>query len=205
VLKSAYRDVVAIDSWRLQRRWRRIQRPLAASLIVVGGLLVWAQQQGPKPTVATVVATVDMPAGHIVGSSDVQVVGWPAEAHPAAAASSPQTLLGRRATAPIRAGEPLTDQRVVGPSVLAGAGPGQVAVALSPDPLTSSGVIRPGDRVNLVGQTETGPRTLVQNASVLTLTEESGTVLAVPGTSAAAVMQAAATDSIAMVLLADDQ
>ena len=51
----------------------------------------------------------------------------------------------------------LTDQRVVGPSVLAGAGPGQVAVALSPDPLTSSGVIRPGDRVNLVGQTETGP------------------------------------------------
>jgi Flp pilus assembly protein CpaB len=196
---------VAIDSWRLQRRWRRIQRPLAASLIVMGGLLMWAQQHGPVPTVATVVATVDMPAGHIVSASDLQVVGWPADAHPAPAASSAETILGRRATAPIRAGEPLTEQRVVGPSVLAAAGPGQVAIALNPDPLTSSGVIRPGDRVNLVGQTDTGPRTLVQSASVLTLTEESATVLAVPGTAAAAVMQAAATDSIAMVLLADDQ
>ncbi len=166
---------------------------------------MWVQQHGPAPTVATVVATVDMSAGHIVGSSDLQVVGWPADAHPAPAASSPEMLLGRRATAPIRAGEPLTDQRVVGPSVLAATGPGLVAIALRPDPLTSSGVIRPGDRVNLVGQTDTGPRTLVQGASVLTLTEESGTVLAVPGTSAAAVMQAAATDSIAMVLLADDQ
>ncbi|MEZ5119431.1 MAG: SAF domain-containing protein [Candidatus Nanopelagicales bacterium] len=196
---------MAIDSWRLQRRWRRIQRPLAASLIVVGGLLVWAQQHGPVPTVATVVAKVDMPAGHIVGASDVQVVGWPADGHPAPAASSPETILGRRATAPIKAGEPLTDLRVVGPSVLAATGPGLVAIALNPDPLTVSGVIRPGDRVNLVGQTDAGPRTLVQGASVLTLTEESGTVLAVPGTSAAAVMQASATDSIAMVLLAADQ
>ena len=56
--------------------------------------------------------------------------------------------------------------------------------------------------MNLVGQRP--PPHLVQNASVLTLTEESGTVLAVLGTSAAAVRRRAAT-VIAMALLADDQ
>jgi hypothetical protein len=93
---------------------------------------------------------------------------------------------------------------VVGPGLLASTGAGQVGVAIPPDPLTSSGLIRPGDLVDLVGRTQTGTRTLVAGALVLTLTEESGTVLAVPANTAAAVVQAASTDSIAMVLRADD-
>lgn len=195
---------MVVDSWRLQRRWRRLQRPLAAVLIVVGAVMLWAQQNAPRPTVATAVALTDMPAGHIVGISDVQLVAWPADSRPAAASETTDGIVGRRVTAPIQAGEPLTDQRVVGPSLLAATSAGQVAVALPPNPLMSSGLIRPGDRVNLVGQTDAGPRTLVEGAMVLTLTQDAGTVLAVPATSAASVVQATATDSIAMVLRADD-
>lgn len=196
---------MVVDSWRLQRRWRRLQRPIAAALIAVGGVMLWAQQNAPRPTVATAVAITDMSAGHIVGTSDVQLVAWPADSRPTAASDTTEAILGRRVAAPVRAGEPLTDQRVVGPSLLAATGAGQVAVAIPANPLTSSGLIRPGDRVNLVGQTDAGPRTLVESAMVLTLTEDLGTVLAIPSTAAAPVVQATATDSIAMVLRAGDE
>jgi len=173
-------------------------------LIGAGGLVMWAQQNTPGAVVATVVATTDVPAGRIVTASDVRLVGWPEDSRPAAASGNLEDIVGRRATAPIRAGEPLTTARVVGPGLLASTGAGQVGVAIPPDPLTSSGLIRPGDLVDLVGRTQTGTRTLVAGALVLTLTEESGTVLAVPANTAAAVVQAASTDSIAMVLRADD-
>lgn len=196
---------MVIDSWRLQRRWRRLQRPVAAALIATGGLLLWARGNAPSPTVPTVVATSDVAAGEIVSDADVRVLGWPADSRPAPAASSAEVIIGRRSTSPIRAGEPLTEQRVVGPAVLAASGVDQVAVALPKDPLSASGLVRPGDRVNLVGRTDAGPRTLVTGAAVLTLAEESGAVLSVPASAAPAVVQAAATESIAMVLMSAGQ
>jgi Flp pilus assembly protein CpaB len=175
---------------------------MAAVLIGVGGLMLWLQQNAPRPTLATVVAAADMQTGHIVEPGDVQIVAWPTDSRPPAAVSG-EAIVGRRVASPIRAGEPLTEQRVVGPSLLASGGADRVAVALEPNPLTASGLIRPGDLVNLVGQTDAGPRTLVEGAAVLTLTEDAGTVLAVPSFAAASVVRAAATDSIAMVLRAD--
>ena len=192
---------MVIDSWRLQRRWRRLQRPLAAVLVAVGGFLLWAQVNAPTPTMPTVVAVSDVAAGEIVQAEDVQVVAWPADSHPPPAAASAEAIVGRRATAMIRSGEPLTEQRVVGPSVLAGAGPDAVAVSLPADRWSGSGLIRPGDLVNVVGQTDGGPRTLAAAAPVLTLSPESGAVVAVPGSAAPAVVAAAATDSVAMVLV----
>lgn len=176
---------------------------MAAVCIAIGGFLLWAHDNAPPATVPTVVATADVPAGGVVSDTDVQVVGWPAQSRPAPAASSVDMIVGRRASAPIRAGEPLTELRVVGQSLLADGGPDRVAIALTEDPLASSGLIRPGDLVNLVGQTDAGPRTLVTAAQVLTLRDGVGAVLAVPGSAAAAVAQAAATDSIAMVLLSE--
>ncbi len=202
--ENAYRRSMVVDSWRLQRRWRRLQRPVAGLLIGTGALFMWAQRNAPSSTVATAVATADVPAGRIVAASDVTLMAWPQDSRPAAASGTLDEIVGRRATAPIRAGEPLTTGRVVGPGLLAASGAGQVGVAIPPNPLTSSGLIRPGDHVDLVGRTQTGARTLVAAALVLTLTEESGTVLAVPAGSAASVVQAAATDSIAMVLRGDD-
>lgn len=192
---------MVIDSWQLQRRWMRLQRPLAALLIVLGGLLLWARDNAAGASVPAVVARTDVPAGSVVGPQDVQVVAWPADSHPPPAAASLDQIVGRRATSAITTGEPLTVQRVVGPSALAALGPDRVAVALPQDPLASSGMVRPGDSVTLVGQTATGPRTLTTGAAVLTVNAESGAIVAVPSSVAAGVVAAAATDSIAMVLL----
>ena len=194
---------MAWDSWRLQRRWRRLQRPVALTLIAGGGLLLWARHNVPQPTVPTAVALADMPIGHVIGADEVEVVAWPADSRPAAAARSTDALVGRRTTSPVRVGEPLTDSRAVGPSTLADLGPGSVAVALPEEPLSSAGLIRPGDRVDIVGRSQIGSRTLVSAATVLTVADDAGPIVAVPATSAAQVVQAAATDSAAVVLRAD--
>ena len=192
---------MVISSWRLQRRWRRLQRPVASHLIALGALMLWARSNTPPVTIPTVVAVADVAPGELVEAADVTVVAWPADSHPPPAATSVEPIVGRRATAAIRAGEPLTDQRVVGPSLLAGAGPGAVAVALPPDPLSGSGLVRAGDRVNLIGRTQSGTtRTLATAAPVLTVAEQSGAVVAVPAAAVADIVEAAATDTIAMVL-----
>lgn len=192
---------MVIDSWQLQRRWMRLQRPLAAVLILVGALLLWVRDVAPAGSVPAVVARRDVPAGSVVEQQDVQVVAWPADSHPPPAAASLDLIVGRRATSAITAGEPLTTSRVAGPDALAALGPDRVAIALPADPMAASGLVRPGDSVTLVGQTPTGPRTLTTAAAVLTVSAESGAIVAVPSSAAASVVAAAAADSIAMVLL----
>ena len=190
------------DTWRLQRKWRRFQRPVAWALIAGGGLLLWARHNVPEPTAPTAVAVADMPIGHEIRPGEVRVVAWPTDTRPAAAASSIDVLLGRRTSAAVRAGEPLSETRVVGPSALAELGGDVVAVALSKEPLSSAGLIRPGDRVDIVGRDDAGARTLVSAATVLTVADDAGPIVAVPMDAAAQVVQAAATDSAAVVLRA---
>lgn len=192
---------MVINSWRLQRRWLRLQRPFAVALILLGGFMVWAQGNAPPATDATMVAATDITAGQTVQESDVKLVQWPLASRPPAAARSPDELVGRRATSAITAGEPLTPGRVTGPSALASVGADHVAVTLPADALAASGLVRAGDRVNVVGASEAGPRTLVSGATVLAVDGEQGLVVAVPSVNAATVVQAAATKSAAVVLL----
>lgn len=192
---------MVINSWRLQRRWLRLQRPIAVALIMLGGFLVWAQGNAPPATDTTVVAAADIPAGRAVEESDVKVVQWPLANRPPAAARSPDELVGRRATSAITAGEPLTPARVASPTALASVGTDHVAVTMPAEALAASGLVRAGDRVNVVGAGEVGPRTLVSGATVLAVDAEQGLVVAVPSGNAASVVQAAATKSAAVVLL----
>lgn len=192
---------MVINTWSLQRKWQRMQRPLAVVLVLVGALMLWAQKNAPPVTEATVVAVAQVPAGATVEASDVEVAQWPIAHRPTAAARSPDEVVGRPATAAISVGEPLTPARVAGPSALDGLGADQVAVTLGDDPMAKAGLIQAGDRVNVVGQSQAGPRTLVNSAIVLSLTGEQGIIVAVPATSAGAVVQAASTKSAAVVLL----
>jgi Flp pilus assembly protein CpaB len=194
---------VVIDTWRLQRRWLRLQRPVAAVMVALGLGLIWVRTSAPVPSTPTVVAVSDVAAGDVIAAEDVTVVQWPNPTRPAPAASEVDALVGRRATSQIRAGEPLTPVRALGPRTVALAGPDRVAVSLPPEALTASGLIRPGDRVGLVGRTDAGPRSLADDGVVLTVDAQIGTVVAVPGSAAPAVVQAAATDSIAIVLAGD--
>jgi len=193
---------MVITSWALQRRWQRVQRPIAVLLLSLGAFLMWSQDSATPPAEATAVAVADVAAGEIVQPGDVQVVQWPVASRPQAAARSPDEFVGRTATAAIAAGEPLTAARVAGPGALSAIGADVVAVRLPDDALTRSGLIRAGDRVNVVGQTQSGVRTLVSGAIVLTVTQDQGIIVAVPATNAAQVVQAASSDSSAVVLLA---
>lgn len=180
-----------------------MQRPVAVMLIGSGALVLWGRNNADPPSQVTVVAVADVPAGALVGAQAVELVPWPLADRPVAAAGALDEVVGRRATAAISAGEPLTPARVVGPGALASVGPDQVAVMLAEDPLASSGLVHAGDRVNVVGQTDAGPRTLVTAATVLTVTDQSGLIVAVPASAAGAVVQAAATRSAAVVLLSE--
>ena len=169
-------------------------------LLTGGALLLWGDSSGVTPTAPTLVATRDVPAGQLLTSADVTVTDWPADLRPPATAASPDQVVNRRTTSALTPGEPVTAQRVVGPSALAAAGDGLVAVLLPEDPLAASGTVRAGDHVDVIGRSREAARTLVSGALVLTVTDEAGLIVAVPATSAVSVVEAAGSRSVAAVL-----
>lgn len=136
---------------RWRRRIRRTvlarRRPLAAvsvALAVVAGLHA-ARPPGP-PTVGVTVAAHDLVSGTVLGRDDLVVRHVPRSAAPV---DSAPDAVGRTLAAPVRAGEPITDVRLVGPSVVAGY-PGRVALPVRIADADAVALLRPGDRVGLV-------------------------------------------------------
>ena len=127
----------------LRRRW------LAAGLAGLA-VLVALRGTGPPtvPTRAVVVAAHDLPGGGTLAAGDLVVRRVPAGAAPSGRAVTAD-LGGRTLASPVRAGEVLTDRRVVAPSLVAGY-PGLVGV---PVRLGEAGVLRllrPGDVVDVL-------------------------------------------------------
>ena len=136
---------------RLRRRVRRAvlarRRPLAAlcvGLAVVAGIEA-ARPAGP-PTVPVTVAAHDLASGRVLGHHDLVVRQVPASLAPV---GSMQHAVGSTLAAPVRAGEPVTDVRLVGPSVVAGY-PGRVALPVRIADGDAVALLRAGDRVGLV-------------------------------------------------------
>ena len=76
-----------------------------------------------------VTAGRDLPAGHVVEASDLVTVPVSRSAVPDGALAA-GLLEGVRLASPVRAGEALTDVRVVGPGLVTALPPGQAAVAV---------------------------------------------------------------------------
>jgi Flp pilus assembly protein CpaB len=136
---------------RWRRRFRRTvlarRRPLAAvcvALAVVAGLQA-ARPPGP-PSVRVAVAARDLVSGTVLGRDDLVLRRIPRSAAPV---DSAPDAVGRTLAAPVRAGEPITDVRLVGPSVVAGY-PGRVALPVRIADADAVALLRPGDRVGLV-------------------------------------------------------
>ncbi len=84
----------------------------------------------PEPADGLLVtAGHDLPAGHVVEAADLVTVPAPRSAVPDGALAA-DLLEGVRLASPVRAGEALTDVRVVGPGLVAALPPGQAAVAV---------------------------------------------------------------------------
>ena len=189
--------------------WRRVailRRTAAGLLCLLALLLALVPRAGPAGA-QVVVAAADLPAGATVTAADVAVRSWPADLVPAGAVQDAAAVEGRILVGAARAGEALTDVRLVaaGP-----ASPGSDEAAV-PVRLADSGVaplLTPGRRVDVVtlGASTDDPVVLAAGAQVLAVLPEekqaSGRLVLVAMAPAVATRVAAAslTDQVAVTL-----
>jgi pilus assembly protein CpaB len=137
----------------------------------------------PSPTIASapgqanvpvVVAAADLAAGTALRPGMLATVDLPPELAPAGAADGPDELTGRVLAAPVRAGEPVTDVRVVGPGLWSQVPEGQVAAPVRLADLAVATLLHAGDRVDVLAATGDAlggtPSVDVVAASALVLT-----------------------------------
>jgi Flp pilus assembly protein CpaB len=123
------------------------RRPLAAACAAIAVLAgLQAARPSEAPSVAVTVAAHDLASGTVIAADDVVVRHFPAGAAPHGVESQ---AVGRTLAAPIRKGEPLTDVRLVSPALAAGF-PGRVALPVRIADADMVGLVRVGDRVDLV-------------------------------------------------------
>jgi Flp pilus assembly protein CpaB len=141
---------------RLRRTLRRVvlsrRRPLAAlcAAIAVAGV-VQVVRPGAPATVAVTVAAHDLASGTVLSPGDLEVRRFAVGTAPSGTrgAALAGGLAGRTLAGPVTAGEPITDVRLVAPSLLAGY-PGRVALPVRIADADAVGLLRAGDHVDLV-------------------------------------------------------
>ena len=139
---------------RLARRWRTVRRvvlsrrrPLAALLAAGAVLAGFHEVRAPAdPTEAVLTAARDLPAGTTLEPVDLHRVSFAEGTAPDGLADSP---VGRVLAGPLRAGEPVTDVRLVGAQPAA-AYPDLVAVPVRLPDAGMVALLRVGDRIDLL-------------------------------------------------------
>src|SRR4051794_16084952 len=123
-------------------------RQAAAALLTVLALAL-ALRPSPAPpgtgslhAVPVAVSAHDLPAGTVLTADDLATVRYPPDAVPAGAAGDPERLLGRTLAGGVRAREPLTDARLVGPGVTSLLPDGQVAAPVRLADLAVAALLR---------------------------------------------------------------
>ncbi|MFK0245573.1 SAF domain-containing protein [Amycolatopsis azurea] len=142
---------------RLLRRW------LALSLLLSGLVVLFlpASARG-APGIATVVSARDLPAGSLLRAGDLELVELPDDVRPQGTTGQRSSVEGRLLVGAARAGEPLTDVRLLDAAI---PGSGDPESSTVPVRLADAGVaelLRPGQRVDVVAAAEAG-----REASVL--------------------------------------
>lgn len=156
---------------QVHRRLLIHRRGLAALCVAV---LIWAALTAlrpPAPASATVWTAVrDLPSGTVLQDTDLQTQDIPVGLVPRAAHDL-EALIGRTLASPLGSGEVATATHVMSNDHLAGY-PGRSAIPLRIPDAESVGLLRPGDRVDLVAsdvqQPSRGPK-IVRDAIVIAL------------------------------------
>ncbi|MBF6240188.1 flagella basal body P-ring formation protein FlgA [Nocardia otitidiscaviarum] len=127
------------------------RRLVAVGLLATAAVLALRGDPDDRRT-DVVVAARELPPGHTLDPSDVRTVGRETAGLPEGFAGDPAAVLGATLTGAVRAGEILTDVRVVGPRLAAAAAGTPdariVPIRLADDAVAS--VLRAGDRVDVV-------------------------------------------------------
>jgi Flp pilus assembly protein CpaB len=132
-----------------------VRRVAAALLVVVAAVLALRPSAAPVratagATVPVAVAARDLPAGTELRSADLRAVAYPRGLAPGGAYPAAERLSGRVLASGVRAGEAVTDVRLVGAGLTALLEPGQVAAPVRPADLAVTALVRAGDRVDVL-------------------------------------------------------
>jgi Flp pilus assembly protein CpaB len=123
------------------------RRPLAALCVAIAAVAgLHAARPPAVETVAVTVAARDLTSGTVLTRDDLVVRRYPADVAPVASAAR---AVGRTLAAPVRRGEPVTDVRLVTPSLVSGY-PGRVALPVRIADADAVSLVRAGDHVDLV-------------------------------------------------------
>ena len=148
-------------------------RRAVAAVLVLGALVLALRSPPPADagvaTAPVVVAVTDLTAGTALTEADLTVSLLPVDAAPAGRAEDPATLIGRRLAAAVRAGEPVTDVRLVGPGLTSGLPDGQVGAPVRLADLAVTALVRAGDRVDVLATAPDAATAEVVTAGALVL------------------------------------
>jgi pilus assembly protein CpaB len=132
---------------------RQVTAAVLACLALVLALRPPSPAAGAAPgetTVAVAVAAGDLPAGTVLTADDLATVSVAADSAPTGTTASSDELIGQVLAAPVRAGEAVTDVRVVGPGLWSQVPDGQVAAPVRLADLAVATLLRAGDRVDVL-------------------------------------------------------
>jgi len=185
---------------RAFRRTRRAvlarRRPLAAVFAALAVLVTLrAHSAPPPPTTAVLTAARDLPAGTVVSAGDLASREFAPATVPDKVVGSLDVAVGRTTTGPIRAGEPITDVRLLAAGLLDGY-PGSVAAPVRIGDPGAARLLRVGDRITLLAadpQGEVEPVEAARDVPVVALPRTHGGTLST--TSGALVVVAVAPDT----------
>jgi Flp pilus assembly protein CpaB len=143
----------APGAWRrdLGLALARRRRLLAAGLLA--GSMACAMSvlaPAPPPTTLVAAAAHDLPGGTTIGAHDLRTKRVPPATVPAGAIADVRQLTGRVIAVPVRAGETITDVRLVGPALLAGYGDRLVAAPVRIADAGSARLLQPGDVIDVL-------------------------------------------------------
>lgn len=156
---------------------RRLLAALCAALAVAAG--VQAAAAPAPPRVGVLVAARDLPAGVVLYPDDLVEVAFTPDSVPAGRADDP---VGRTLASPLTRGEPLTDVRLVAPSLLEGY-PGMSALPVRLPDAGMVGLVEVGDRIDVLAADPggEGARVVAGDVPVLAVPAPSGEGDALPG------------------------
>jgi pilus assembly protein CpaB len=150
-----------------------LRRLVAIGLVVLAGAFA-LRPAGARETadVGVVVAGRDLAPGTLLSQPDLSIRSLPSGAVPSGALTSLATVIGRVLASAVRAGEPLTDVRLVGPAdtELTTGDPNSATVPVRLADPDVADLLRPGIRVDVVTldpDHQDNP-VLAENATVVT-------------------------------------
>ena len=176
------------------------RRAVAALLAVVALLLALRSPAlpaaGRSTGVAVAVAATDLPSGTVLAAAALTLATFPDDVTPAGTVNEPTPLVGRVLAGAVRAGEPITDARLVGPGLTSGLPRGTVAAPVRLADLAVTALVRTGDRVDILATSPDAGSAEVIAAGAL--------VLAAPTPAASPGTPSPADDAAGLLVLAVD-